>query len=167
MNPTPSQLAEHRLHKQRLGRIAARALNSPLTMVPETALLDPLIVQPDVLALPLADLSPVPEGAIRVRWFDEERLSVEKVKRAVAAEFGVTRRDLDSSRRTRDVVLPRQLAMYLAKKLTLRSLPDIGRRFGGRDHTTVLHAVRKIESKVTSDVEFAARVAGLTEIINA
>jgi chromosomal replication initiator protein len=63
----------------------------------------------------------------------------------------VTRADLLSSRRTAVVVKPRQIAMYLAKTLTLRSLPEIGRRFGGRDHTTVLHAVRKIESLSHAD----------------
>ena len=59
--------------------------------------------------------------------------------------FGVNRGDLLSSRRNRSIVRPRQIGMYLAKSLTARSLPEIGRRFGGRDHTTVLHAIRKIE----------------------
>ena len=62
------------------------------------------------------------------------------------------------SRRTANVVRPRQIAMYLSKVLTLRSLPEIGRRFGGRDHTTVLHAVRKIE-------ELSARDKSLAEVI--
>lgn len=158
MNPTPSQLAEHERHKARLQRIAAKALNAPLARAPE-----PQMLQPAVFALPPCEPQPVPEDAVHVRWLDDDRLSVEKIKRVIAAEFGITRRDLDSIRRTADVVLPRQLAMYLAKKLTPRSLPDIGRRFGGRDHTTVLHAVRKMESKVTSDVDFAARVALITE----
>jgi chromosomal replication initiator protein len=63
-----------------------------------------------------------------------------------------------SSRRTANVVRPRQIAMYLAKTLTLRSLPEIGRRFGGRDHTTVLHAVRKIESLIGTDNGLAAEI---------
>jgi chromosomal replication initiator protein len=63
-----------------------------------------------------------------------------------------------SSRRTANVVRPRQVAMYLAKTMTLRSLPEIGRRFGGRDHTTVLHAVRKIEGLVGSDASLAEEV---------
>ena len=70
----------------------------------------------------------------------------------VARQYNVSRSDLLSSRRTANVVRPRQVAMYLAKTLTLRSLPEIGRRFGGRDHTTVLHAVRKIEALVAKDV---------------
>ena len=60
-----------------------------------------------------------------------------------------------------NVVRPRQVAMYLAKVLTLRSLPEIGRRFGGRDHTTVLHAVRKIEALVTRDVALSDEVESL------
>ena len=63
----------------------------------------------------------------------------------------MSRADILSSRRTAVVVKPRQVAMYLAKTLTMRSLPEIGRRFGGRDHTTVLHAVRKIEGLSQTD----------------
>lgn len=76
-------------------------------------------------------------------------IRVESIQRVVARHFHCTRLDLLSSRRTAAVVLPRQIAMYLAKKLTPRSLPDIARRFGGRDHTTALHAVRKIESMLS------------------
>ncbi len=63
---------------------------------------------------------------------------------AVCQRFNISRNDLLSQRRTRNVLLPRQIAMYLAKNLTLRSLPHIGRHFGGRDHTTVIHSVNKI-----------------------
>jgi chromosomal replication initiator protein len=73
----------------------------------------------------------------------------------------VSRADLLSSRRTANVVRPRQVAMYLAKVLTLRSLPEIGRRFGGRDHTTVLHAVRKIENLAGTDSALAEEIEGL------
>jgi chromosomal replication initiator protein len=63
------------------------------------------------------------------------------------------------------VVRPRQIAMYLAKTLTLRSLPEIGRRFGGRDHTTVLHAVRKIEGLVDSDATLADEIELLKRLL--
>ncbi len=76
----------------------------------------------------------------------------------VARQYNVSRADLLSSRRTANVVRPRQVAMYLAKTLTLRSLPEIGRRFGGRDHTTVLHAVRKIENLVSTDTALAEEI---------
>jgi len=71
-------------------------------------------------------------------------LRIEDVQRTVARQYGVSRAQLISSRRTANLIRPRQVAMYLAKILTGRSLPDIGMRFGGKDHTTVLHAVRKI-----------------------
>jgi chromosomal replication initiator protein len=77
----------------------------------------------------------------------------------------VSRADLLSSRRTANVVRPRQVAMYLAKILTLRSLPEIGRRFGGRDHTTVLHAVRKIETLAGNDSAFADEIETLKRLL--
>jgi chromosomal replication initiator protein len=102
------------------------------------------------------------EHAIRdlVRNADNaaKRVRIEDIIRIVAEHSGITKQDILSSRRTANVVLPRQVAMYLAKTLTLRSLPEIGRRFGGRDHTTVLHAVRKIEGKAKTDRAFAEEV---------
>jgi chromosomal replication initiator protein len=86
-----------------------------------------------------------------VRPADPRRIRVEDILRVVSKHYGVSRADLLSSRRTANVVRPRQIAMYLAKVLTLRSLPEIGRRFGGRDHTTVLHAVRKVDDLLTRD----------------
>jgi chromosomal replication initiator protein len=87
------------------------------------------------------------EDAIRdlVRAREPKRVKIEDIQKLVASHYNVSRADILSSRRTAVVVRPRQIAMYLAKVLTPRSLPEIGRRFGGRDHTTVLHAVRKIE----------------------
>lgn len=94
------------------------------------------------------------EIAVRdlVRNREPKKVKIEDIQKLVATHFNVSRADILSSRRSAGVVKPRQIAMYLAKILTLRSLPEIGRRFGGRDHTTVLHAVRKIEGAVTSDV---------------
>ncbi|MCI0735376.1 MAG: chromosomal replication initiator protein DnaA [Beijerinckiaceae bacterium] len=93
------------------------------------------------------------ELAIRdlVRTPEPKRVKIEDIQKLVAIHFNVSRADILSSRRTASVVRPRQIAMYLAKVLTPRSLPEIGRRFGGRDHTTVLHAVRKISGLVTTD----------------
>jgi chromosomal replication initiator protein len=93
------------------------------------------------------------EIAIRdlIRAREPKRVKIEDIQKLVASHYSVTRADILSSRRTATVVKPRQVAMYLSKALTLRSLPEIGRRFGGRDHTTVLHAVRKIEGLTTSD----------------
>ena len=93
------------------------------------------------------------EIAIRdlIRAREPKRVKIEDIQKLVASHYSVTRADILSSRRTATVVKPRQVAMYLSKALTLRSLPEIGRRFGGRDHTTVLHAVRKIEGLTSSD----------------
>jgi chromosomal replication initiator protein len=93
-----------------------------------------------------------------IRPQEPKRVKIEDIQRVVARQYNVSRADLLSSRRTANVVRPRQVAMYLAKTLTLRSLPEIGRRFGGRDHTTVLHAVRKIENLVTTDNALAEEI---------
>jgi chromosomal replication initiator protein len=93
-----------------------------------------------------------------IRPQEPKRVKIEEIQRIVARQYNVSRADLLSSRRTANVVRPRQVAMYLAKTLTLRSLPEIGRRFGGRDHTTVLHAVRKIENLVGNDAALADEI---------
>jgi chromosomal replication initiator protein len=93
-----------------------------------------------------------------IRPHEPRRVKIEDIQRVVARQYNVSRSDLLSSRRTANVVRPRQVAMYLAKTLTLRSLPEIGRRFGGRDHTTVLHAVRKIEGLVGNDTALAEEI---------
>jgi chromosomal replication initiator protein len=93
------------------------------------------------------------EAAIRdlIRSREPKRLKIEDIQKLVATRYNVSRADILSERRTAAVVRPRQIAMFLSKTLTPRSLPEIGRRFGGRDHTTVLHAVRKIEKAVGED----------------
>jgi chromosomal replication initiator protein len=96
-----------------------------------------------------------------IRPQEPKRIKIEDIQRVVARQYNVSRSDLLSSRRTANVVRPRQVAMYLAKTLTLRSLPEIGRRFGGRDHTTVLHAVRKIEALVSKDNALSEEVESL------
>ena len=89
---------------------------------------------------------------------NDRRLSVDEIQKRVAEFFGMKLSEMQSSKRSQNIARPRQVAMYLAKTMTTRSLPEIGRRFGGRDHTTVLHAVRKIEELMTGDKEFAEDV---------
>ncbi|MGL4495373.1 MAG: helix-turn-helix domain-containing protein, partial [Beijerinckiaceae bacterium] len=93
------------------------------------------------------------DQAIRdlVRNREPKKVKIEDIQKLVATHFNVSRADILSSRRTANVVRPRQIAMYLSKILTPRSLPEIGRRFGGRDHTTVLHAVRKVDDLIGKD----------------
>ena len=107
------------------------------------------------------------ERAVRdlIRPQEPKRVKIEDIQRVVARQYNVSRSDLLSSRRTANVVRPRQIAMYLAKTLTLRSLPEIGRRFGGRDHTTVLHAVRKIENLVGNDHTLAEEIELLKRLL--
>ena len=97
---------------------------------------------------------------------EPRRVRIEDIQRVVARHYNVSKADLLSSRRTRTIVRPRQIAMYLAKVLTPRSLPDIGRRFGGRDHTTVLHAVRKIEGMIQGDRTLAEEIELLKRMID-
>jgi len=94
------------------------------------------------------------------------RPTIPKIIRAVSRLYLVTVTDLLGSRRTADVVRPRQVGMYLARTLTPRSLPEIGRRFGGRDHTTVLHAVRKIDGLLHTDNALAEDVDLLKRMLS-
>ena len=107
------------------------------------------------------------ELAVRdlIRPQEPKRVKIEDIQRTVARHYNVSRSDMLSSRRTANVVRPRQIAMYLAKTLTLRSLPEIGRRFGGRDHTTVLHAVRKIESLSDTDKALSDEIEALKRML--
>jgi chromosomal replication initiator protein len=85
---------------------------------------------------------------------NDRRVTIEEIQKQVASHFNVRISDMHSARRARSVARPRQVAMYLAKQLTSRSLPEIGRKFGGRDHTTVMHAVRKVEELREHDTAF-------------
>ena len=96
---------------------------------------------------------------------ENRRVRIEDILKIVSRHFKVPRTDLLSSRRSRDVVRPRQIAMYLAKSLTSRSLPEIGRRFGGRDHTTVLHSVRKVEELMKGDGELCQEIELLKRML--
>jgi chromosomal replication initiator protein len=88
----------------------------------------------------------------------DRRITIDEIQRKVAEHFNIRLSDMHSARRARQVARPRQVAMYLSKQLTARSLPEIGRKFGGRDHTTVMHAVRKIEELSNADASFAQDV---------
>lgn len=103
------------------------------------------------------------------RNFDHSQVTVSAIIDAVCEQFSISRKSLLSSRRTADVVNVRQCAMWLCKEFTMQSLPAIGRKFGGRDHTTVLHGVRKAPSKLARDADLRfgimkvyERLAGLS-----
>jgi chromosomal replication initiator protein len=100
-----------------------------------------------------------------IRSREARRVRIEDILRIVSRHYKVPRNELLSARRSRDVVRPRQIAMFLAKALTSRSLPEIGRRFGGRDHTTVLHSVRKVEAMIKDDVELGQEIELLKRML--
>lgn len=102
-----------------------------------------------------------------IRAAEPRRVKIEDIQRVVSKHYNVTKADLLSARRTRTIVRPRQIAMYLAKMMTPRSLPEIGRRFGNRDHTTVLHAVRKIEELSKADNGLAQELELLKRMLDA
>lgn len=117
------------------------------------------------------------EGKLSIEKIDEllgqvlntneaKKIRIEEIQQVVARHYNLSKNDLLSSRRIRTIVKPRQIAMYLAKNLTPRSLPEIGRRFGGRDHTTVLHAIRKIETQVGKDNKLEKELELLKRLIN-
>ena len=85
----------------------------------------------------------------------ERKLTIDEIMRRTCEHYNLRMSDMTSARRSRSVARPRQMAMYLAKKLTPRSYPEIGRKFGGKDHTTVLYAVRKIEELMQTDSQLA------------
>lgn len=112
-------------------------------------------------------LESVQETLSDSRYMMGQRLTVDRIQRAVCEVFSVTPTDMVSKRRARVIARPRQVAMYLCKKLTKRSLPDIGRRFGGRDHTTVMHAVKRIDSLRAEDPSFNAQIEAVETLLKA
>jgi chromosomal replication initiator protein len=110
----------------------------------------------------------IAETVIRdlVQNLEPRRIKIEDILRIISRHYGVSKGDLLSQRRHRSVVWPRQIGMYLAKHLTARSLPEIGRRFGGRDHTTVLHAIRKIEGEITKNPHLGDELEELKRLLN-
>ena len=113
------------------------------------------------------DLAFTEEVLANVLRANQRRISVDEIQTRVAEHYRIRKAEMTSARRSREVARPRQVAMYLAKQLTPRSLPDIGRRFGGRDHTTVIHAVKQIEKLRAADAELDADVRLLTRQLEA
>jgi len=96
---------------------------------------------------------------------NDRRITIEEIQRKVASHFNIRIADMHSARRSRSIARPRQIAMYLAKQLTQRSLPEIGRKFGGRDHTTVMHAVKKVDELRAADRHFDEDVDMLRRLL--
>ena len=105
------------------------------------------------------------EEAVGLRAGPGIKTSIEDIQRKTAEFYKLDVKDFHSPQRARRVARPRQVAMYLSRKLTTRSLPEIGRRFGGRDHTTVLHACRRIEALIGEDPLFRQEVDFLSQML--
>jgi chromosomal replication initiator protein len=116
-----------------------------------------VVAQSDFLGTPIT-LESVQNTLSESRFVASQRLTVDRIQRVTAEEFKITLDDMVSKRRARIVARPRQVAMFLCKTMTTRSLPDIGRRFGGRDHTTVMHAVKRIVELRASDPSLDAQI---------
>jgi chromosomal replication initiator protein len=131
-------------------RISAnvRELEGALNRVVAYSMLSGRAIDMDFTAETLADL-------LRAT---QRRITIDEIQRRVSDHYRIKQAEMSSARRAREVARPRQVAMYLAKQLTPRSLPEIGRRFGGRDHTTVIHAVKQIEKLRQTDAELDADV---------
>ncbi|MEO1610981.1 MAG: chromosomal replication initiator protein DnaA, partial [Pseudomonadota bacterium] len=97
----------------------------------------------------------------------DRKVTIEEIMRKVSEHYNLRLSDMKSARRARAVARPRQIAMYLAKMLTSKSLPEIGRQFGGRDHTTVMHAVKRVESLSDTDSQIAEDVELLRRMLEA
>jgi chromosomal replication initiator protein len=95
----------------------------------------------------------------------DRRVTIEEIQKRVSEHWNIRLTDMSSARRARAVARPRQVAMYLAKRLTSRSLPEIGRKFGNRDHTTVMHAVQRVTELMAADTAFAEDVELLRRML--
>jgi hypothetical protein len=164
-NMTPTQRQAFERRRAFRASIAARA-------IPEIPIIreEPIELEP-IQEIPVDPIISVPESESKpepAHWFEiqAEVPSVAAIQVAVASFFGVTRNDILSARREANIVLPRHIAVYLAKELTPFTYPALGRFFGGRDHTSALHAVRRIQKLVRSDENIAFTVATLLIELN-
>ncbi|MEZ5870045.1 MAG: chromosomal replication initiator protein DnaA [Defluviimonas denitrificans] len=97
----------------------------------------------------------------------DRKVSIEEIQRKVSEHFNIRLADMIGPKRVRTIARPRQVAMYLAKTMTTRSLPEIGRRFGGRDHTTIMHGIRKVEELMSTDSQLAEDINLLRRLLEA
>ncbi|MFP4361989.1 MAG: chromosomal replication initiator protein DnaA, partial [Alphaproteobacteria bacterium] len=164
-------------YELRLGILQTKAAKIPNVVVPDELLqflaeritsnvrelegaLNRVVHQSTLLGRPL-NMDTAQDVLRDVLRANEKRITIEEIQKAVVAHYSLKLADMQSKRRSRVVARPRQVAMYLAKQLTPRSLPEIGRRFGGRDHTTVMHAVKKVEELLGEDDGLARDVETL------
>ena len=157
----------HRRHKERLARIASMAVEpvkeSEVVKVEQPEKIIPLTKEEQIndwverqkeMATELFAIAGLPT---------ENAVSVERIQREVCKHYGIARTDMISGRRTKHLLRPRMLAIHLTRRLTTKSYPEIGRRFGGRDHTTCMHSDRRISMMMASDIQLQATIEMLIE----
>jgi chromosomal replication initiator protein len=162
--------------RQKIAEKSAALAKVPL---PQECIMQPSVVQIDIAEHRDADTSieivacngqvvfvgmtEVAEAAETISRGIAGRLTIDRIQATVCRFYKVPRVDILSERRTAAIVRPRQVAMYLARTMTMRSLPEIGRRFGGRDHTTVLSGVRKIEGLLIGDIKLQDEIRAIKD----
>lgn len=157
--PTPSETKYAKRHRDFHASISAKATKNSAPVaaryVPKQYAINPAPFWRDMWFYDLVRCGETYVPGERIR----QRFDVRQIQRVVASFYGVKLSDMVSSRRTGEIIMPRHVAVYLAKELTSKSLPEIGMRFGGRDHTTILFAVRKIARLVKIFPELASDLA--------
>jgi Bacterial dnaA protein helix-turn-helix len=171
---TPSQRLAAAARRERERRIAAQARPDPASL--QTLRSEPaLSPEPQAVDAVVGPRDQTRKLPIKP-WFwivaeidpsVTRKMGIDDIQNAVARHYQVTHTDMISARRTAEVVRPRQIAMFLARHLTPNSLPVIGRHFGNRDHTTVLHAIRKIEAIRTRDQSLADDLEAISRALSA
>lgn len=152
----PELASQHLGHRERQARLGGRPLPKPNVRAKVVEPVVVPIVEQEEAAEPIeVAILPVPAP----------KLTIEAIKRAVCQHYGISHNDIISDHRNHRVVRPRQVAIYLARKLTPRSYPEIGRNFGGRDHTTALSSYRRIERLLATNQDFAGDVAAIEEFL--
>lgn len=162
----PSIVQEmQRAHKARLQRIKDAAIGKP---APPVIADDPMVA----ILESAIEAQPTWEDRQKAHWFSivesgpiprpvRRWPTIMEIQRAVCLHYGVSRRDMLAPGRHKSIALARQIAVYICRRTTIHSLPELGRRFGGRDHTTQIHAVKKIRRMMEADPAFAAEVEAI------
>jgi hypothetical protein len=151
-------------HAERIARLSIPMPGARPPRLRPVVRIIPIVDGRQKIEVPVVVIKPTPVQDLTAdeirRLLPDQGVTIPRVVRAVAAEFGVLASDITGRKRTRPYVVPRQIAMYLARKLTNLSLPHIGRRMGGFDHSTILHGIGRGEH-YAAQPEFAGRVAAI------
>ncbi|MES2602126.1 MAG: helix-turn-helix domain-containing protein [Pseudomonadota bacterium] len=174
-HPWPELKKQFNAHRERLARLGGRSVEAPKKVEPvKPAALRVEIVddEPEDTQIPVISCTgqivivtgkQIIEARMMFERASGEGVTITKIQGAVCRHFGISRVDLVSQRRAQSITRPRQIGIYLAKKLTPYGYPTIGARFGGRDHSTAISAVRRIEKLMKTDEAIAASVNALLE----